>query len=186
MMAGCLLALYHDKIRAIVGERDLSIPAILGVIAIAFIGWPNPEHIVQAALVVSAVDVLVVVIVFEGARPSLLSRALSVSWLKHAGDLSYALYLTHYAIIVMYARVEARTPVLLNVRTLHPYFALALALTVTGLVTFVVAEVLTLFEAPFRRMRHELRHSRRNDPGLAPAYSPLSAPPSSISLSGSA
>jgi peptidoglycan/LPS O-acetylase OafA/YrhL len=96
-------------------------------------------------------------IVLEATQRGWVQRALSTSFLVRAGDISYAFYLIHLAIIWSYAKVELRSTALLTLSHNAPWISLFLALVLTALVTWLGAEALTRIEAPFMRMRHALR-----------------------------
>jgi peptidoglycan/LPS O-acetylase OafA/YrhL len=163
MMAGCLLAIHEQKIRRFVGGRDLAWLAIAGCVLVTLIGWPVPADATRAALLTCLVDLVAVVIVFEGARnESRLSRMLSGRRLIYAGELSYAIYLVHFAIITLYLKAELHVAQLISLETTSPYLSFMLELMLTGLVTFGVSVALTRLESPFRRLRFQLHREPTN------------------------
>jgi len=172
IMVGCLMGIYQAQIRSFVGARDLTWLAVAAIVLIAYFGWPAPTSALGAAALVSAVDITCAILVLEGARASSLSRALSGRSLVHIGELSYAVYLSHIAIISLYFRVKSHTPQLLALEIDSPYLSFAVDVTVTALITLLTAKILTRFESPFLRMRQRLRRDAQLPLSQAGTVSP--------------
>lgn len=175
IMVGCLMGIYQNQIRSFVGARDLTWLAVAAIVLIAYFGWPPPTSALGAAALVSAVDITCAILVLEGARASRLSRALARRSLIHFGELSYAIYLSHIAIISLYFRLKLHTPALLALETDSPYLSLAVDVASTAVITLLTAEVLTLLESPFLRMRQRLRRDAKPPFNSAATVSPTVA-----------
>lgn len=177
LMLGCLVALNRDAILNRRPKRwDLIVCGILA--AVAAYTWPQAEMTFDAGLLVCSVDIAAALIVLEATQHGLVQRALSMRILVRAGDISYAFYLIHLAIIWSYGKIEQQSPALLRLSHNAPWISLLLAFVLTLLMTWLAAEALTRMEAPFMRMRHALRRDDstiRNSAGSAVQAVPIAS-----------
>ena len=157
IMAGCVLAIAEPHLRRATGDFDLSWIVIGGLVAIWLLNWPQPVTVEGAAWLVSIVDVVSVLIVFECARAgSLLTRWASSRAFLYMGKISYPFYLVHFAVIDGYVRLKGKSGNFFPDAAHSPYVSIFVDVVLTFGVAVLAGELLTRLERPFKVIRKRL------------------------------